>query len=66
MPMNMPLLELACSAKAPNPEAQHATTLRGMCWNLAFANATWAVTKALRLLNLGSAETQLAISPVLY
>ena len=62
MPMNMPLLELACSAKAPkpearhattlrgmapNPEAQHATTLRGMCWNLAVANATCGLSRKL-------------------
>ena len=62
LPMNMPLLELACSAKAPkpeaqhattlrgmapNPEAQHATTLRGMCWNLAVANATCRLSRKL-------------------
>ena len=60
MPMNMPLLELACSAKAPNPEAQHATTLRGMCWNLAFANATCGLSRKLFAckVNLDSAETQ--------
>ena len=58
MPMNMPLLELACSAKAPNPEAQHATTLRGMCLNLAFANATCEVSRKLFAcsINLDSAE----------
>ena len=58
MPMNMPLLELACSAKAPNPEAQHATTLRGMCWNLAFANATCGLSRKLFAcsMNLDSAE----------
>ena len=60
MPMNMPLLELACSAKAPNPEAQHATTLRGMCWNLAFANATCGLSRMLFAcsMNLDSSETQ--------
>ena len=40
MPMNMPLLELDCFAKAPNPEAQHATTLRGMAPNPEAQHAT--------------------------
>ena len=57
--MCMPMLELACSAKAPNPEAQHATTLRGNvlepCLRKCYGRA---VTKALCLLNLGSAATQ--------
>ena len=59
LPMCMPMLQLACSAKAPNPEAQHATTLRGNVLEPCVRKCCLrAVTKALCLLNLGSAETQ--------
>ena len=55
----MPLLELACSAKAPNLEAQHATTLCGNVLEPCAGKCCCVrpVTKALLLLNLGSAET---------
>ena len=60
LPMCMPMLQLACSAKAPNPEAQHATTLRGknVLEPCVHKCCLRAVTKALCVLNLGSAETQ--------
>ena len=59
LPMCMPMLQLACSAKAPNPEAQHATTLRGNVLEPCAGKCCCVrpVTKALLLLNLGSAET---------
>ena len=55
MPMYMPMLELASSAKAPNPEeAQHATARRGNvlepCLRKCYGRA---VTKALCLLKSG-------------
>ena len=59
----MPLLELACSAKAPNLEAQHATTLCGNVLEPCAGKCCCVrtVTKALLLLNLGSAETHRGI-----